>query len=210
MDETTKANDERSFPWNKHMSQAQQGDSGAILLCCQAAEPVVADFCRNSTFLGLFSADEVRSIACLAALEFMMEYSGQVPDREIPWLLRRIIRCRLYDEARRLQTRLRYELQEPECPSNDEKDEERFPDLQVAAPEEERPEAQLLQADLRHRIKASLSALKPKEQELIRAMYMENMTSAEIAKKWQCSSRYVLMVKRDALNHLKILLHGTE
>lgn len=210
MIKTGSAKEKDCFPWNKRLCLAQQGDTESVLLCCRQAEPMVDDFCKNRTFLRLLSADESRSIACLAALEFIMEYKGGTPDREIPWLLRRVIRCRLYDETRRLQTRLRYELPENACLLTEETDGDERPAFQPAGPEDETPEALLLKADRRRQISKVLKSLKPKEQDLIRAMFIENKSTAAIAQEWHCSNRYVLMVKRDALNRLKILLRDTE
>ena len=210
MSETTKEKDENCFFWNRCMGLAQSGSTAAILMLCQNMEPIVADFCRNRTFLKLFAADETRSIASLAALEFMMEFQGQTPDREIPYLLRRVIRCRLYDEARRLQIRRRYEIPEPECLPSDDGDGDGCISFQPAAPDDETPEMQLLLADHKSRLQEILKTLKPKEQELIRAMYGENKTSSEIAKEWGCSSRYVRLVRQKVLDKLKKLLRGTE
>ena len=210
MSETTKEKDENCFFWNRWMGLAQSGSTAAILMLCQNMEPIVADFCRNRTFLKLFAADETRSIASLAALEFMMEFQGQTPDREIPYLLRRVIRCRLYDEARRLQIRRRYEIPEPECLPSDDGDGDGCISFQPAAPDDETPEMQLLLADHKSRLQEILKTLKPKEQELIRAMYGENKTSSEIAKEWGCSSRYVRLVRQKVLDKLKKLLRGTE
>lgn len=210
MSETTEAKEENCFPWKRWMVLAQNGSTAAVLVLCQNMEPIVADFCRNRTFLKLFAADETRSIASLAALEFMMEFQGQTPDREIPYLLRRVIRCRLYDEARRLQVRRRYEMPETECLPSDDGDADGCISFQPAAPEDETPEMQLLLADHKRRLQEILKTLNPKEQELVRALYGENKTSAEIAKEWGCSSRYVRMLRQNVLAKLKKLLRGTE
>ena len=102
--------EENVFPWKEKMRQAGQGDTGSVLELCEEIRPIVEGFSRNGMFRSLFSAEDTRSMASLAALEFMMGYEGDTPDRDIPYLLRRVIRCRLYDEARRLQTRQRYEV----------------------------------------------------------------------------------------------------
>ena len=111
--------EENIFPWKKRMKEAGQGDTGSVLLLCQEVKPIIEGFSRNGMFRSLFSEDDTHSMASLAALEFMMGYEGDTPDREIPYLLRRVIRCRLYDEARRLQTRLRYEVPDTSQVSED-------------------------------------------------------------------------------------------
>ena len=119
MSDNQNEKEENVFPWKEKMRQAGQGDTGSVLELCEEIRPIVEDFCRSRTFRSLFSAEDTRSMASLAAMEFMMGYEGDTPDREIPYLLRRVIRCRLYDEARRLQTRQRYEVPDTSQVSED-------------------------------------------------------------------------------------------
>ena len=192
MSDNLNVNEEDVFPWKEKMRQAGQGDTGSVLELCEEIRPIVEGFSRNGMFRSLFSAEDTRSMASLAALEFMMGYEGETPDREIPYLLRRIIRCRLYDEARRLQTRLRYEVPDTSQVSED-NDGDKGHSFQTAWRDGETPET-----------------LNPKEQEVLRAIYAENKSSSEIARQWHCTSRYVIMVKHNALNKLKILLKDSD
>ena len=209
MSDNLNVKEEDIFPWKKTMRQAGQGDTGSVLRLCEEIRPIVEDFCRSRTFRNLFSEEDTRSMASLTAMEFMMGYEGKTPDREIPYLLRRIIRCRLYDEARRLQTRLRYEVPDTSLTSDD-NDGDEIHLVQTADQDGETPETLLLSAERKSRILTVLRKLTPKEQEVIRAIYIENKSSSEIAKQWHCSSRYVIMVKRKALNRLKILLRDSD
>ena len=201
--------EENVFPWKEKMRQAGQGDTGSVLELCEEIRPIVEGFSRNGMFRSLFSAEDTRSMASLAALEFMMGYEGDTPDREIPYLLRRVIRCRLNDEARRLQTRQRYEVPDTSQVSED-NDEDKGHSFQTAWQDGETPETLLLSAERSSRIQNALKRLNPKEQEVLRAIYAENKTSGEIARQWQCTSRYVIMVKHNALNKLKILLKDSD
>ena len=97
MSDNQNEKEENVFPWKEKMRQAGQGDTGSVLELCEEIRPIVEGFSRNGMFRSLFSAEDTRSMASLAALEFMMGYEGDTPDREIPYLLRRVIRCRLYD-----------------------------------------------------------------------------------------------------------------
>ena len=74
----------RKFPWNEEIYLAQQGDTQAVRRTCATAEPIVDQFGKVSYFVGWLGKDEVRSIASLALVEFIMSYSGGVPDEEIP------------------------------------------------------------------------------------------------------------------------------
>lgn len=209
MSDNLNVKEEDIFPWKKTMRQAGQGDTGSVLRLCEEIRPIVEDFCRSRTFRNLFSEEDTRSMASLTAMEFMMGYEGDTPDREIPYLLRRIIRCRLYDEARRLQTRLRYEVPDTSQVSED-NDEDNGHSFQTAWQDGETPETLLLSAERSSRIQNALKRLNPKEQEVLQAIYAENKTSGEIARQWHCTSRYVIMVKHNALNKLKILLKDSD
>ena len=70
----------RKFPWNEEIYLAQQGDTQAVRRTCATAEPIVDQFGKVSYFVGWLGKDEVRSIASLALVEFIMSYSGGVPD----------------------------------------------------------------------------------------------------------------------------------
>ena len=81
----------RKFPWNEEIYLAQQGDTQAVRRTCATAEPIVDQFGKVSYFVGWLGKDEVRSIASLALVEFIMSYSGGVPDEEIPALIKQVI-----------------------------------------------------------------------------------------------------------------------
>lgn len=209
MSDNQNEKEENVFPWKEKMRQAGQGDTGSVLELCEEIRPIVEGFSRNGMFCSLFSAEDTRSMASLAALEFMMGYEGDTPDREIPYLLRRVIRCRLYDEARRLQTRQRYEVPDTSQVSED-NDGDKGHSFQTGWQDGETPETLLLSAERSSRIQNALKMLNPKEQEVLRAIYAENKSSSEIARQWHCTSRYVIMVKHNALNKLKILLKDSD
>ena len=81
----------RKFPWNEEIYLARQGDTQAVRRTCATAEPIVDQFGKVSYFVGWLGKDEVRSIASLALVEFIMSYSGGVPDEEIPALIKQVI-----------------------------------------------------------------------------------------------------------------------
>ena len=68
----------KKFPWNEEIYLAQQGDTGAMLKTCNSAEPIVNQFCKVFYFSDWLGKGEVRSIASLALVEFIMSYPGGV------------------------------------------------------------------------------------------------------------------------------------
>ncbi len=66
--------EENVLHWKEKTRQAGQGDTGSVLELCEEIRPIVEDFCRSRTFRSLFSAEDTRSMASLAAMEFMMGY----------------------------------------------------------------------------------------------------------------------------------------
>ena len=95
----------RKFPWNEEIYLARQGDTQAVRRTCATAEPIVDQFGKVSYFVGWLGKDEVRSIASLALVEFIMSYSGGVPDEEIPALIKQVIKCDLINSVHRMEYR---------------------------------------------------------------------------------------------------------
>ena len=95
----------RKFSWNEEIYLAQQGDTQAVRRTCATAEPIVDQFGKVSYFVGWLGKDEVRSIASLALVEFIMSYSGGVPDEEIPALIKQVIKCDLINSVHRMEYR---------------------------------------------------------------------------------------------------------
>ena len=72
---------------------------------CAKAEPIVDQFGKVSYFVNLLGKDEVRSIASLSLVEFVMSYPGGVPDEEVPALIKQAIKCDLINSVHRLEYR---------------------------------------------------------------------------------------------------------
>ena len=95
----------KKFPWNPEIYLAQQGDTKAMRRTCAKAEPIVDQFGKVSYFVILLGKDEVRSIASLSLVEFVMSYPGGVPDEEVPALIKQAIKCDLINSVHRLEYR---------------------------------------------------------------------------------------------------------
>ena len=101
------------LPWAEWMRLAREGDTEAVRRFCAAAEPFINLVCQQWRLpVDKLGQDEVRSIAALATVEFLMTYNGPLKDRKIPLVLRWFIRCELLDTLRGLNARRKYELPE--------------------------------------------------------------------------------------------------
>ena len=61
-------------PWNEWLRLARQGDKEATLLFCTQAEPFIELFCRISYFRHFLGEEEIRGIAALKVMEFLIIY----------------------------------------------------------------------------------------------------------------------------------------
>ena len=192
-------------PWNEWLRLARQGDENAKLRFCAQAEPFVKNLCNTRYFRDWLGAEEIREIATIHLIEFMMAYDKPPDDERLPYLLKRILHNQILKFVERKQSRNCRELRVIEDNADDrEKDAmEIFPTNR-----KEEPEAKLLEKEL-HRVTAeALGHLKPGEQAMIRAFFFQNKTTAAIAKELQCSRQYVEKVKNKALERLHRLLEG--
>ena len=65
----------------------------------------IFQFGKVSYFVNLLGKDEVRSIASLSLVEFVMSYPGGVPDEEVPALIKQAVKCDLINSVHRLEYR---------------------------------------------------------------------------------------------------------
>jgi len=193
-----------ALPWNDWMRRARAGDTAAVHCFCDHARPIVDGFTRSLLFLHRLGRDEIRSAGSLAALNFMMEYEGATPDREIPYLLQRVIHCCLLDEVRRIRTRERYELPEKESAGETE-DDGRPPAL--SRPEAVRtPEEILLEKERNRRLQEAVSHLRGTEKTVIQSLFYQHKNTRNVAQELGCSVNYVQKVQRRALTRLRRIL----
>ena len=186
----------RKFPWNEEIYLAQQGDTQAVRRTCATAEPIVDQFGKVSYFVGWLGKDEVRSIASLALVEFIMSYSGGVPDEEIPALIKQVIKCDLINSVHRMEYRRSKEDASSFTPDTG----------SPSAPPYGEPEACLLQNAYAQTVQDAIQHLNRNEQTVIQSYYFRQETINEIAARLGCSPRFVRKTRRKALLRLRGLL----
>ena len=132
-----------------------------------------------------------------------MEYPDPPEDREIPILLKSIIRNALLYPSEKAEVRSRREKRVTASQRDSEKDTggadgmEMFP-----AKRKEEPEAKLLAKELHNATEEAMQQLLPNEQNVIRAMFFHNKTMGAIAKELQCTRQNVEQMRDRALRRL--------
>ena len=163
---------------------------------CAKAEPIVDQFGKVSYFVNLLGKDEVRSIASLSLVEFVMSYPGGVPDEEVPALIKQAIKCDLINSVHRLEYR---RGKEEAPPTNADTG-------SPSAPPYGEPEACLLQNAYAQTVQDAIQHLNRNEQTVIQFYYFRQETTNEIAVRLGCSVQNVRKIKRRALTRLRSLL----
>ena len=196
----------KKFPWNETIYLAQQGDTHAAQQTCLCAEPIVGLFGKVSYFTDWLGKDEVRSIAALSLVEFVMSYPGGVPDEEIPALLKQAIKCDLINSVHRLEYRRSKE--EPAPPTDDAAsplNKAGTAAMPCAVPHGD-PESGLLQNAYAQKVQDAIQHLNRNEQTVIQSCYFRQETTKETAAALGCTPRNVRKTRRNALRRLRGLL----
>ena len=196
----------KKFPWNPEIYLAQQGDTKAMRRTCAKAEPIVDQFGKVSYFVNLLGKDEVRSIASLSLVEFVMSYPGGVPDEEVPALIKQAIKCDLINSVHRLEYRRGKEEAPPTNADTGSPENSSGDTGSPSAPPYGEPEACLLQNAYAQTVQDAIQHLNRNEQTVIQFYYFRQETTNEIAVRLGCSVQNVRKIKRRALTRLHSLL----
>ena len=196
----------KKFPWNEEIYLAQQGDTAAVLRTCVSAEPIVNQFGKVSYFTDWLGKDEVRSIASLALVEFIMSYPGGVPDGEIPALIKQALKCDLINSVHRMEYRRGKEEAPPPNPDTGSPRSGAGGFAAPSAPPHGEPEASLLQNAYAQTVQDAIQHLNRNEQTVIRSYFFRQETTNEIAAALGCSAQNVRKTRRKALFRLRGLL----
>ena len=137
-------------PWNEWLRLARQGNEHAKLRFCTQAEPFIELFCRIRYFRRFLGEEEIRGIAALKVMEFLMEYPDPPEDKEIPVLLKRVIRNALLYPTEKAEVRSRREQRPATLQGDGEKDGEVNAIEGFPAKRREEPEAKLLSKELQN------------------------------------------------------------
>ena len=188
------------LPWAEWMRLAREGDTEAVRRFCAAVDPFINLVCQWRLPVDKLGQEEVRSIAALATVEFLMTYNGPLKDRKIPLVLRWFIRCELLDTLRGLNARRKYELPEICGESNEE-------DSALALTEDPAPfadpEQRVLREDFSHELHDAIRSLKPNERAVIHSFYFLGKRIGDIGSQLHCSPQYARRLHRSALRHLR-------
>lgn len=202
----------KNHPWNELITRARLGDTAATRELCKLAEPVIDQYCRVPFFVRCFGKDEVRSIAALAVLEFIMENPAVPEDSQVPCALKRVIRFQLLNRVKRMEIEDNYmQSYVQSAPSSgggscaspyaDDSPQERF-----VADEALQPENRLLQKDHTHQVQDAIKNLTQLEQRVIHACFYEEKSTTQIARELHCTSQAVRRTRSRAFAHLRARL----
>lgn len=195
-------------PWNEWLRLARQGNEHAKLCFCTQAEPCIELFCHISYFRRFLGEEEIRGIAALKVMEFLMEYPDPPEDKEIPVLLKSVIRNALLYPAEKAEVRNRRE-QRPATPQGDGENGAEVNAIEgFPAKRKEEPEAKLLSKELQNATTEAMQQLLPGEQNVIRALFFRNKTAAAIAKELRCTRQNVEQMRDRALRRLREFFVG--
>lgn len=194
------------FPWNEWLRLARLGDETAKLRFCNQAESFIKQFCNVPLFSEWLGKDEVRGIAALATVEFLMEYDAPPEDRNIPFMLKRIIRNKLTDQLRKQYVRGHRE--HSGSSRRKQNNGEQAPNIMetLATSQKEEPEMKVLDKEMNRMTREAFRRLKPCEQTVLRAFFYQKKTPAAIAEELHCSRQYVEKVRGNALRRMRKLL----
>ena len=196
----------KHIPWNSMMQKARNGDRHAMEDFCSGAEPVIRSMFKAPVLLHRLGKDGIRSAACLALLDFMLNYRGKTPDAEMPYLLIRVVKDALLNEARKAEIIRKHELLDPFENREDAAGNVTELPLPPASDAEDEPDKDLLRAELQKKVQDALRFLSRREQDCIRALFFEGKSTAEFARVRGCSLQYARKLKRDALARMRVLL----
>jgi len=206
--DTTKQMYHTDPPWNEWLRLARQGDENAILLFCAQAEPFVKRLCNTHYFRERLGEEEIRSIATLALMDFLMNHPNPPDDRNLPYLLKRIMHNNILVQLRNQKVRKKHEVHSAEPGDSDAAEAAQVCLASYPASREEEPEAKLLAKELHNATVEAVNQLQPNEKNMIRAFFFQNKTAAAIAKELQCTRQNVEQVRDRALRRLRQLLEG--
>ena len=197
------------MPWNCWFREAKAGSPDASHRFFLAAEPYIRKFYREPFFRNRLGSDEIHSLASFALVKLMTDHARLPPDEEVPYLLRRVIRCELLDGIRVMDTRLRHE--QPGKPGKPEK---------LSAAEDgsgssadsgadgggSEPELRCLKQELRREVRKAMEQLPERHRTVIDGLFFRQKATKEIAREMRCSPQNVRVIRTNAMARLRRLL----
>ena len=200
------AGNEAATPWNELVQRSREGDAEAARRFFLAAQPLIDRLCRVPYFAARLGKDEVQSLSYLRLAEFLRS-DGAIPanDREVPWLLKRMLRFHVINAVNKTILRDKYETTESALllPSAGETGACAAVLENLAADAAANPETAKLQDEFRDECMLLVSRLSRQEQAVIRKLYLQQKTPAEAAAEMRYSARGLRSLRQRALGHLR-------
>lgn len=190
------------LPWEEWIRRAREGDTEATKLFCLAAEPLIRFLCERRLLTDRLGKDEVRSMAALAMIEFLMTYNGNIRNRKAPFILWRYVRCDLLDNLRNQDSRNKFELPETHRRRSGAETNLTLADWKDPNPEIE-PEQVLLKEEFNAQVHNAMRSLNRYEKTVIHSYYFERKSIGEISREMGCSPQYIRRLRRKALVRLR-------
>ena len=196
-----------SFPrlWLKQlMLLARQGDTRATEFFYWLTEPLIVKYCNVPYFVSILGKDDIRSIAALSIIDFVMNEPLKDGEQDISRMLKRVIHCDLLNHAHLLERRGRFEKHCNSSSSGEENDDTETDELAVLpADRQYEPEYQALQEERKRIVRECLQCLGSKEMYVINGIFFKQRSVAEIAEELHCSAVTVSLAKYNALKKLR-------
>ncbi|MBR1589549.1 MAG: sigma-70 family RNA polymerase sigma factor [Acidaminococcaceae bacterium] len=200
------AGSEAAILWNELVRKARMGDAEAARRFFLAAQPLIDRLCRVPYFAARLGKDEVQSLSYIRLAEFLRsEAAIPANDREVPWLLKRILRFHIINAVNKTLLRDKYEMTESALllPSEEETGNCAAVLENLAADVTANPEAVKLQDEFRDECMLLVRQLTKQEQAVIRKLYLQQKTPAEAAAEMHYSARGLRNLRQRALGHLR-------
>ena len=196
----------RIIPWNELIRLARQGEPEAVRCFYAETQPFVDRLCRIPYFADRLGADEISGITALKLTEFLKSDTA-VPesDREVPFLLKRILRFHLINAINKSLLRSKYEISESMLiPSSGEATDCCASLLEkLEADASANPETACLQAEAYDELLQLIQRLPKNEQAVLRGLYVDEKTPEEVAEDLHYSPRGLRNVRKKALDRLR-------
>lgn len=196
-----------SFPrlWLKQlMLLARQGDTRATEFFYWLAEPLIVKYSKVPYFVSLLGKDDIRSIAALSIIDFVMNEPLKDGEQDIPRMLKRVIHCDLLNHTHLLERRSHFEKNCNSSGNGEEDDGAETDELAVLpADRQYEPEYQTLREERKRIVRECLQCLGSKEKYVINGFFFKQRSVAEIAEELHCSAVTVSLAKYNALKKLR-------
>lgn len=197
------------IPWNELIGRARQGDLSALHRIFAQMQPFVESLCRVRYFADRLGTDEIRSILALRLAEFIKsDVAIPETDRQVPYLLKRILRFHLINAINKTILQSKYEMSESMVilPSGEKTEPGNTLLENVLADPGADPETACLQEEFSKELMLLILQLNKKEQAVIQKLYIQQKTPAEAARELNYTMRGLRNLRQKALGHLREIL----